>query len=263
MKFLCPTLVRSSFAAAILTAGPAALACDSPSAGVTPHVVRGVVIRSTVVTDDPCLPQASAQHIRAIGVQLVTLVNVCQDDAEAAAAAMKAAESSLAKTLQSQDDTLARMVLLRDLLAACGSHVCIGEKIFSKEEVASVLSLKLNAHQSLVKLESDQRQKLAVVQQHHRQMVERLAKWQRQQDELVTRVDAVRKSQQARRSSLEEHANSEVISRVLELTSSLESQFESMPDTNKNRAVGVSEGQVAAKQAAAEFDRLFGTSVAR
>lgn len=259
MKMLSSTLFRSLFAAAIVSTGPAALACDSPKgSSVTTHVVRSVV-----VTDDPCLPQASVRRIRTIGAQLVTLVNVCQDDAVAAAAAVKDAEGKLEETLSLQDDSMARMVVLRDSLTACGSHVCIGDKAFSKEELATVLSLKLNAHRDLVQLENDQRQQLVAAQQHHRQMVERLAKWKRQQDELVARVDAVREAQEARRSSSDQSARSETLSRVLELTASLEAQFESVPAATKNAATDGTQDQVAAKQAAAEFDRMFSESVAR
>lgn len=219
-------------------------------------------VRTVVVTNDPCLPQASVQRIRTIGIQLVTLVNVCQDDAAAAAAAVEAAEDSLAKTLQAQEDSLARMIVLRDLLTACGSHVCTGDKAFSKEEVAAVLSLKLNEHHVLLQLENEQQQQLVTAQQQHRQMVERLAKWKRQQDELVARVDAFRESQQARRTSAEQTARSEALSRVLDLTASLEKQFATTLVTKQASAEGAQD-QFAAKQAAAEFDRLFGESVAR
>ncbi len=248
-------------ATAIAGASTSSFACDQ-----TQSVIHGIPVTHSVVsvTTVPCATQQSIQRLQNVGVQVQSHVTTCRDDLRKAAIQFEGAKLLVSEVQAEKATALKRMVTMRNLLKGCSEYVCIEGKLFSKEDIAGALSAKLDQHRGLEQLEAKRLVALAAAEKHQTAMVERLAKWQKQQQELISRVDALQSkhaqeqaAQQAAIKKAAEQIKLSAVEEALRMADQIESQLKSVGAASPAPAA-VPVGTVS--QAAAEFDRLIGAS---
>ena len=228
---------------------PAARACDGHRVVTGPVVVRVVsqpnspqavrpkvshVQVSHVTVASPCNDQVKTQRIEAMQVRMVSHVDLCRQEALEAEQAVENAARKVLEIRSAQDKSLGRLLIMREWMEGCGSHILVGDLLVSKNDLAAVIECRMNEHEGLVSQESRAKEKLIAARAQHQKMVERLAKWQRQQSDLISRIDNIRTQQMQRRQAEEAQHQAEAIERAITLVTELEAQFNRLAGSATN-----------------------------
>ena len=238
-------------------AGQFSFAYDNPVVITT--VSRPVVqtVQSVVYVTETVTVQPSLTRLDSLQVPVRLYVEHCRTDLANANSRVAKVEKAVLEIEKELGDSLTKMTFLQELIEKGSCSYCVNGKLYSKDEIAKVLSLKINNHETRDALRVLLSVELADAKQQQKLVAERVQKWEAKQKDLVGRVNAIREQTKAREKvtldAKQAAAAKAAIDEASKLAESLEAQMKSTPEALP--APTVPSERVS--QAAADFDRLF------
>ncbi len=233
-------------------------ACDKPV--ITVSVGRPVVqsVQAVFVVTETVSVQSSLSRLDNLQAPVSTYVDHCRNELADANNKVAVSEKALAESEKAIAEGVDKLIVLRDVFDLPGCSVCIGGKIFSKDDLAKVLTLKISDHESRDAKRNLLSVELVEARKQQKLVAERVEKWEAKQRDLVGRVNTIRDQFKVREKvSLDAKqavAAKAAIEEANKLAESLESQMKTATEVIPATAASPSDR---VSEAAADFDRLF------
>lgn len=237
--------------AAELTGSATSFACDKTAHKTAPAVVT-VAQPIAVTPAKPC--EHEMQRLAKLQNRVSNFVADCRSDLQKQQVLVDQCIEAVAESQHQQAEAIKRLVFLRNLLDTPAAVIRVQGVAATKEQVAEVLTLKLAAYEAL-EAEHDKRQaELAGARAQLKAVQERVQKWQRQQRELIGRVDKLRSQHAA---SAQAASAKQALEDALKLADQLDAQFEASSPSAVATEPSTEQTRDSVSQAAEQFDQIF------
>lgn len=232
-------------------------ACDKPV--ITATVVQPVVqsVQAVLVVTETVSVQSSLSRLDNLQAPVSTYVDHCRDELANANSKVTAKENGLAELEKAIAEGVDQLIVLRDLIDLPGCSICIGGKIFAKDDLAKVLTLKISDHESRETRRNLRIVELAEARQQQKLVAERVQKWESKQKDLVGRVNAIRDQFKAREKVSADAKQANAAKAAIEEANMLAESLESQMKTATEVIPAAASPSDRVSEAAANFDRLF------
>ena len=172
----------------------AASACDPP------NVVRLTTV-AVVRTQSDCEKLVVLRKLESFQTPVHSRVNLCEDELATAKAAVKQATEARDAASVRVSNSLERVECTAGILETMCDKVCIGDSIYTKEEVGAALKTVIADHRTDKEILALSETALAQRQATLVKVSEKVAKWKRAEQELLQQV-ALLKAEESVRTAL-------------------------------------------------------------
>ncbi len=235
-------------------------ACDKPV--VTATVGRPVVqsVQAVLVVTETVSVQSSLTRLDNLQAPVSNYVDHCRDELTNANIKVSTSEKALAEAEKAIADGVDQLIVIRDLIDLPGCSVCIGGKIFSKDDLAKVLTLKISNHESRETKRNLIIVELAEALKQQKLVAERVQKWEAKQKDLVGRVNAIREQFKAREKVSADAKQAVSAKAAIEEANKLAESLETQMKTATEVIPAIASPSDRVLEAAADFDKQFGAT---